>query len=415
MKKNAQHFRRRGAIVVLTALLLITVVALAALAIDLGHIHGIDAELQNAADSAALAGVMRLTDGPDAAKDHAVAYATYNEVNGSPVVVDPDEDIQLGLWDEDNLTFTALSEPDEANADSVRVTCRRAAADGNPIDLFFARALGQTSADVNVYAIAQTRTTVRSQLTGINKVVIKDNVFTDSYDSDVGPYNVATAGSNGHVSSNGEITLTNSALINGDARPGPSGSVDISGSANVTGTTTSLSKALSLAAVDPSNAIATNNNANIPLSASGNVVVNGSVEFSLSGNDSLALPPGTYYFTNFTTSGSSTVNITGQTAIYCTGNISMVGSSTLNNTTQTPANLQIFSTGTSITFTGAAPFYGAVYAPTARIDCPGPNANSDYFGMMVGLELNLTGSAKMHFDEAVSVPSSSTPILILVE
>jgi Flp pilus assembly protein TadG len=51
-----QKGNRRGSIVVLAALLMIMLVGMLAFAIDIGYMSTVKAELQNAADAAALAG-----------------------------------------------------------------------------------------------------------------------------------------------------------------------------------------------------------------------------------------------------------------------------------------------------------------------------------------------------------------------
>ncbi len=43
---------------------------------------------------------------------------------------------------------------------------------------------------------------------------------TDSWDSRLGPYNPATAGSNGDLTSNGDITLNNATIVKGDVSAG---------------------------------------------------------------------------------------------------------------------------------------------------------------------------------------------------
>ena len=55
-----QRGKRRGSIVVLAALLMVLLVGMLAFAIDIGYMSTVKAELQNAADAAALAGAERL-------------------------------------------------------------------------------------------------------------------------------------------------------------------------------------------------------------------------------------------------------------------------------------------------------------------------------------------------------------------
>jgi hypothetical protein len=51
------------------------------------------------------------------------------------------------------------------------------------------------------------------------------------------------------------------------------------------------------------------------------------------------------------------------------------------------------------TITGSTGFYGGIYAPDATINITG---NADVFGSIVARQVNLTGSATIHYDEAMT-------------
>lgn len=79
------RFRRRAAAAVFVAVILPLLIAFVALVVDLGSLHMARAELQNAADSAVLAGVQNLRGAsPDAFAAHAaaVSYIELNQVLG---------------------------------------------------------------------------------------------------------------------------------------------------------------------------------------------------------------------------------------------------------------------------------------------------------------------------------------------
>ena len=59
---HANQRSRRGAIAPLAAIMLVFFMFLVAVAVDLGYVANVRAELQNAADSAALAGASQLLD-----------------------------------------------------------------------------------------------------------------------------------------------------------------------------------------------------------------------------------------------------------------------------------------------------------------------------------------------------------------
>ncbi|HKI51620.1 MAG TPA: pilus assembly protein TadG-related protein [Geothermobacteraceae bacterium] len=110
----------RGAVLVLVGVLMIVLVGFAALAIDLGHLYVVRNELQNAADSGALAGAQNLySDDPVSglqilASTNQVAYdaALTNNSENLPVEVNWSGgnagDVQRGHWSFSEHKFTPL-------------------------------------------------------------------------------------------------------------------------------------------------------------------------------------------------------------------------------------------------------------------------------------------------------------------
>ncbi|REJ71681.1 MAG: TadE/TadG family protein [Planctomycetota bacterium] len=148
--------RRKGAILVLAAVLLTAMFGFVAFALDVGLICLAKAELQNAADAGALAGVQMLGNGPGAVRDEATLLTSKNDAAGTPVEILA-EDVEIGHLDPVTQEFTALPADQEHAGTAVRVTCRRSAARGNPLQLFFAPIIGSTHADVAESAIATLR------------------------------------------------------------------------------------------------------------------------------------------------------------------------------------------------------------------------------------------------------------------
>ncbi len=163
---------RRGAVAAWVALMLVMLFGIAALAVDMGFLWVMRNRLQSTADAAALAGASQLGVDEATVKAEAVAYAQKNLPPGSHGTALADADVVLGHWDNDTRTFipvgttaapgTACSNPvpQETNPnclplDAVKVTTRRAQANGNPVSLFFARVLGIQTADVVTAAIAE--------------------------------------------------------------------------------------------------------------------------------------------------------------------------------------------------------------------------------------------------------------------
>jgi Flp pilus assembly protein TadG len=410
--KRQGMLQRRGSIMVLTALFLVVIFAFAAFSIDIGYIVVANADLQNAADAAAMSGAGHLRKGPDQARASAIALAANNSSTNDHVVI-AESDIELGTWDADSATFTLLAAADESKADTVRVTCSRTQARGNPIRLFFAPILGSKNADVSSRATAHVKPSRCGLFIGIQKATLSGGSYTDSYNSGNGLYNPASAGNKGHVCSDGEIKLSSSSYVKGDALPGDEESVSMSGSSFVTGSTEPRSEPLNLPPVDFGDSATNNINLTIPLSDGGAVPYNPqNGEFKLSGGDHVALPPGTYHFSKFTLSGGSSFTVTGATVIYCVGDFTASGSS-IANASQRPTNLQVFCTGGKVDISGGSDFYGAVYAPTSKI--VRSSGSNHVYGSLIGLELTLSGGGGAHADTALGLLDGTRGNVKLVE
>lgn len=149
------HNRRRGATLLYTGLLLIALFAIISLAVDWGRVQVARGELQTTADAAARYAVVGLKNdngGGSAAKANAVAVVAQNRVDGESVSINPAEDVEIGVWNSTNKSFTVNNNVDVANA--VRITLRRTASRGNPIPLTFAPLIGRRSASIQASSVA---------------------------------------------------------------------------------------------------------------------------------------------------------------------------------------------------------------------------------------------------------------------
>ncbi len=153
----ADQTRRRGAIAVLAAAMLVVVLGLAALAVDMGYLYNAKAEAQRTADAAALAAAAAMFD--EAGLNQARAVTVAGQVAGhNPVMSQPitlqQMDVVLGR--KDNLfvpdaPFVAVAD-NTSNAVSVTVHCTQAR--GSAMPVFFAGIFGKDHADVSATAIA---------------------------------------------------------------------------------------------------------------------------------------------------------------------------------------------------------------------------------------------------------------------
>jgi len=155
--KKPKFQSRRGAIIVLVAILMVVFVAMAAFSVDVAHMHLVRTELRAATDAAARAGaeaLSRLQDS-DAAVNAAIAAGQRNTTAGTPLVL-TQEDVILGSSSQQadgSWAFTAGAQPYTA----IRVNGRRTSGSASgEVSLFFGRLLGVDSfAPVQVSTASQ--------------------------------------------------------------------------------------------------------------------------------------------------------------------------------------------------------------------------------------------------------------------
>lgn len=135
---------RRGIILVLAAVLMITVMGFAAFAIDVGFMVLTVDEMQNAADAAALAGAMRMNEGAATVRSAAKDIALRN-YTGKNTIVLTNSDIELGQYDLTSRTFTI----NETTPNAVRVTARTVNR-----NLYFAKVFGNAKYSTSAKAVA---------------------------------------------------------------------------------------------------------------------------------------------------------------------------------------------------------------------------------------------------------------------
>ena len=152
--------RRKGAIAVVFALILIPLLLFVALSIDIGWISKSKSELQNVADAAASAGARQLIDSYGAyamatasekenllknAKDNAaryvVRYGQFNDAGGVKSLSIQDTDIHLGFTDV-NGNFDPLY---SGYPNTVEVLTRLDSASNSPLRLFFGGVTGKSN------------------------------------------------------------------------------------------------------------------------------------------------------------------------------------------------------------------------------------------------------------------------------
>jgi len=155
---------QHGVSVVIVAIALVTLLGLAALAIDVGYLYSTRNELQNIADSAALAAARKLgaiyqTKTYEEQQNYkcnpAEIWEVANEVAEKNQAAQKNisikfEDVVIGKWDEDTLTLTQnLNQPD-----AVGVTARREKGANDRVNTFFATVFKIIDVGISADAIA---------------------------------------------------------------------------------------------------------------------------------------------------------------------------------------------------------------------------------------------------------------------
>ena len=142
--------QERGAVLVHTAIAMLTLMAFSALVIDYGAFWVSRGQAQNSADAAALAGAVSLAfDDPDdvpRAQSAAAATGTANWVWGAAPSILPATDVQLVT-----CPPGAPGLPDTC----IRANVYRSVARSNALPTYFAQIMGITTQDVRATATAQ--------------------------------------------------------------------------------------------------------------------------------------------------------------------------------------------------------------------------------------------------------------------
>jgi len=145
--------RRSGQIIVLTAILMVVMMAFLALSLDVGYMYAVRSQMQRSADAAAVAATWELLDlenfslqqdatvAAQRARDEARDYAGYNQVtNMSPQLAS--SDVVVGHLSNPSDPYLAIDTQYGGPSNAVQVLVRRTAAQNGEVPLFFARAIG---------------------------------------------------------------------------------------------------------------------------------------------------------------------------------------------------------------------------------------------------------------------------------
>jgi Flp pilus assembly protein TadG len=362
--------------------LLFVLCGLASLAIDLGRVYLAKGELAGAADAAARAACAALPNGVSAAKKAAADAAADNKVAGQSVRLDAEKDVIFGTWDPSTRQFTVLSGAARDNANAVRVSLARTAADGNALPLMFAQAFGQSTCDVHSGATAcLTGRASAYSIIGLNFITASGGL-TDSYNSSLGAYGPGRIGHLGSIASNGAITLSNNANIDGDVRCGVGKTATLTTGAKATGLIAPLGTTLKFASVTlPTTGV----------TEAGDCIMS---------SGTTTVPGGTYVFDTIDLSGTAHITWQGAVKFYVRTAYRVSGSVVIDTYNNIPANRVIYFLPTckTATWTGSHSCIGELYAPDTDFTIGG---SAQLFGRITAKSITLSSTGGMHYDEAL--------------
>lgn len=140
-----------GAVLVLTALLMVALMGVAALVVDVGNLYFTKTKLQNAADAAALAGAQDIGTANDPAIT-AIDYAGNNGMEATKNEAEKSGNTVTATKSADTVKVTTPYLDPSTNKDDptkIKVECTR------KVSFTFARVLGFTQTDVSAHAVAK--------------------------------------------------------------------------------------------------------------------------------------------------------------------------------------------------------------------------------------------------------------------
>ena len=249
-------------------------------------------------------------------------------------------------------------------------------------------------------------------LFGDQQVNVSGNAITDSYDSSLGPYNNDAnspgynAAHNGDVGTNstatGGVTVGGSIFVDGQVAVG-AGVADplsvVSGydPAFITGGTSPPSDTQDVAAQSSTSPMP-------PVTIPSGLTCS---DFTVQGNTTISLPPGTYCYRNLTIQGNATLTASGSVTVYLMGELNAQGNSVVGVVNDPTQMLFLLSSTAEATLEqtvqGNNTFYGAIYGPQARFTIQG---NAQVHGSIIARQINVQGDAVLHYDERLSTSTA---------
>ncbi len=228
----------------------------------------------------------------------------------------------------------------------------------------------------------------RFAMFGNRSVTLNGQVQIDSYDSSKGAYGGVNKGSQGDVGTNGTtssvVRLNGNVTVKGNALVGPGAdpatAITMTNNDVITGTRSAQSSAFVLPAIT------------IPPG-----LANGGA-LSISGNTTKTYAGGTYYWNSISISGNGKLTFTGPATVYLKEKLTVSGKG-ISTASNKPPNLIVYVQGIAanptVSLSGNANFYGAIYAPNSSVNL---NGNGALYGAVIGKTVTNSGNGNIHYD-----------------
>ena len=240
---------------------------------------------------------------------------------------------------------------------------------------------------------------------GIN---LDKNTCTDSYNSDSGSYAETVLDSMGDIGSNGTITSSQDVTFGGDISVATEGGISLGSNNTVNGDTTSTADSVDLDIIPDSEYdwARDNSDALTGISGSGYNYNHGTKDLTSGSSANIVLASGVYYFDDISLGQASTLSLApgADVTLYVNGDITLSQASTVNDE-GSPADLVIFSRGSSLQFDQDNVFFGVFYGPDAHIQY---DQTTEAYGSLVGSTLQLDQGACFHYDRTLASITKGT-------
>ncbi len=236
---------------------------------------------------------------------------------------------------------------------------------------------------------------------GDDSLGMTNNCCTDSFQSDSGTYAATVLLEDGDVASNGNVDLTNSAWVGGDASSALESGVSVCATCSVSGDVQDEVAPYILDPIPDSAFVAAHDYNLAPSGFSGSYTYDATThDLSLGIMESVQLSGGIYFFNDVDLSTNSQVTIAPgeKVIIYMTGDL-ILANNTSVNASGVASDLLIMSRGSIFTLGMSINITASFYGPDADVFI-GNGCN--FYGSVVGNSIIMDNAACVHYDRALS-------------